>query len=314
MRLEDAAAKFILAQQSQARARYGLSVDKSLRTKKRWERRWEDALRPTWPSPAGVDLDPLIKAARRDWRRVPEDWKVLDPDRLEKATVRDIFRLFGRLAMALRSMFSTQQGSQVVYLSLAEDTAEDSGQHSLDVLGLDQTWRWTTVRDLDPNVFAVRGSKVIQQAYGTHRSELAKIIIESTDPARPRTQGETRREIRKKWDLLTRSQVERIARTETANVWEDTNLATQVANGVEQFDWLIAKGPSIGPPTSLPVCKDCLRMAAGGPYDLEHVVRPPKHPNCRCTLIPSLHRPAALWLPPAEPWHGAEPPLPTVPA
>jgi hypothetical protein len=70
----------------------------------------------------------------------------------------------------------------------------------------------------------------------------------------------------------------------------------------------VAKGPSIGPPRSHPVCKDCLRAAAEGPYPVLEVPRIPIHPNCRCVTIPALSRD---WLPPAELWNGG--PYPDLP-
>jgi SPP1 gp7 family putative phage head morphogenesis protein len=197
------------------------------------------------------------------------------------------------------------------YLSIAHDVSEEAGQSTLDQLGLNRTFRWNSVRDMPRDQFAVRGSKILQHAVGSHGRELARMVLEATDPANPRSSKSLARDIRRRWDILTRSQAERIARTETATIWETTNWNTMRANGIQKVEWTIAHGPNIGPPRSYPVCPLCLREAAGSPYPIEGVSIPPKHPNCRCTLIPVLDG----WLPPAETWSGGpEPPLPLHPA
>jgi hypothetical protein len=161
-------------------------------------------------------------------------------------------------------------------------------------------------------MFAVRGSKILQHAHGSHLRRLAEIIADATDPARPKTQSQIRKQIREEWPRATASQVARIARTESANVWENTNYNVARANGVQEFDWIVAHGPSIGPPKSYPVCPLCIERATSGPYlasDPNWSI-PPRHPNCRCTMVPKLE---GDWLPPATTWSGGpNPPLPLV--
>jgi hypothetical protein len=205
------------------------------------------------------------------------------------------------LQVQVGSIRDFMRGAMAVYLSLARDEGEDAGQHTLDQLGLNRTFRWTSVRDMPRDPFSVRGSKVIQHAYGSHIDELRKIIIEATDPRQPKTQSEIRAEIRDRWRSLTAKQVARIARTEVAAVWDTTSVNAQLANDVRWFDISVAKGPSIGPPNSEAVCKQCIAAAAGGPYPVQELPRVPLHPNCRCVTIPALSRD---WLPPKEPWSG----------
>lgn len=280
-------------------ARYGTVFIRADRQRQRWDSRWESALESVWPKPEWPnDLDALIAAGEEEWRSVKKGpfWDAV------RRAIRQIFgyrRDFGRRQMD-------------VYLSLAADTAEDAGQHSLDAMGLNQTFRWTGARDMPRDMFRVRGSRIIQQAYGEHIDRLRQIILQATDPANPQTQADIRRQIQEEWSQLTASQVRRIARTESAAVWETTNYNTARANEITRFDWHVAHGPSIGPPTSLPVCTRCLERAINGPYDAPDVPMPPEHPNCRCTLIPAL---ADDWLPPAETWSGGpNPPLPLVEA
>lgn len=282
--------------------RHGTAVDRGLRTKVRWEDRavapFESVLGGV---PSADEIDAVIAAAEKDWKRI------------HKAKVREFFKNFRQLGLRLAALLAPHaQGGQAVYLSLAQDMSEDAGQHTLDTLGLDQTWRWTDPRDMARDQFAVRGSKVIQLAYGNHVGELQKMVVKATDPANPRSRKEVRDEIRKQWAEITRRDAERIARTETAAVWETTNFNAQRANDVTHFDWVIAHGPSIGGRKSEPVCPTCLKLAANGPYAADEVELPPAHPNCRCTLIPSLSHD---WLPPAETWSGGpDPPLPLRPA
>lgn len=249
-----------------------------------------------WPRPEyGGDLDLIVAAAAEEHAA------------LEKSVL-------GAIRRALESIFGRGRGftarAMNGYTELALETSEDAGQHTLDALGLNSTFRWTNPREIARDQFAVRGSKVIQNAYGFHLDKLQEIILAATDPANPQSQDRIRREIQDEWDQLTRQQVERIARTESAAVWETTNYNTARANDVTMFDWLVAKGPSIGPPRSLPVCLRCLSMAANGPYEAGSFDLPPKHPHCRCSAIPAL---ADDWLPPAVTWSGGpNPPLPLI--
>jgi hypothetical protein len=299
---------YSLSQEVLVLKRHGSSVERAVRAKMRWERRWERALTVVWGRPVSDgQVDELIGVAERDWETgglVPP-WMVV-----QKGPIGDSVKHMLRTMVGTAIDFA--RGVMPVYMSLAEDTAEDAGQYTLDTLGLNETWKWTSTRDMARDWFAVRGSKVIQNAYGSHLDELRRIIIEATDPTHPSTQTETREEIRKRWEKLTVGEVARIARTETGAVWETTNYNTQRANGVDTFSWVIAHGPSVGPPKSQDVCPICTAAAAAGPYSVPNVPMPPAHPNCRCTLVPDL---TSDWLPPAETWSGGpEPPLPLSPA
>lgn len=291
--LQKAAHAHATLQYVRAVERHSKTIDIGDRQLDRWEARWVRELGGVWP---GVprNVDPLVSAAQR--RRAALEKDVKD------AVYRSIVRAVGSASQFVR-------GAYQVYMRLAEDTSEDAGQHALDLLGLNQTWRWANPRDMARDLFAVRGSKVIQHAYGNHVEALQKIVIDATDPAEPKTQAQVRREIKERWGELRARDVKRIARTETATIWETTNLNVEKANGVEYVEWLIARGPSIGPPKSFDVCKQCLDMSTKGPYPIDEVDPPPAHPNCRCTLIPSLEHD---WLPPAETWNGVEPGLPLV--
>jgi SPP1 gp7 family putative phage head morphogenesis protein len=293
-----------LTQRARVLNRHGTSIDRSVRSKVRWERRFESALKPLLGDvPSDAQLDELIREAQADWKAKGIEKSLVEKgfgDRIRRAVE-------GLLRFMIGSAQDFKKGAMAVYMSLAADAGEDSGQHTLDSLGINKTWRWTGVRDMPRDLFQVRGSKVLQHAYGNHVEELAKIITDATDPAKPKTVDQVREEIRDRWSKLTRYEAQRIARTETASVWETTTYNAQRANGVEQFTWVVATGPSIGPPNSEAVCKICLSKAAKSPYS-GHFDLPPAHPNCRCTLIPSLDHD---WLPPAEPWSGdIEPPLP----
>lgn len=276
--------------------RHGKTIDIGGRQLDRWECRWERELDRVWP---GVprNVDPLIEAAAAERDEVE---KAAHDTKLGRAVLRAI----GGASQFVRGAFQ-------VYMKLAEDTSEDAGQHSLDLLGLNQTWRWANPRDMARDLFSVRGSKIIQHAYGNHVEALRRMVVDATDPAKPKTQGQLRKEIKERWAGLRSRDVERIARTESATVWETTNLNVEKANGVEYVEWLIARGPSIGPPKSYDVCKECLDKATGGPYQIDSIDPPPAHPNCRCTLIPSLEHD---WLPPATTFNGVEPPLPLMKA
>lgn len=198
-----------------------------------------------------------------------------------------------------------QKGALAAYLALALDEGEDSGQHTLDSLGLDETFAWAQAREFAGNAMAIRGSKILAKAYDTHVDRLANLVIAKCDPAKPKTVRELTREIQKEWNLLTKKQAERIARTEAAFVWETTNWNAMHLNGVEEVDWLIASGPSVGKSRG-PVCPDCLALAAEGPYPLGDMrVIPPAHPYCSCTLV-KHYEPGEIWLPPAEPFTGSE--------
>ncbi len=293
--LAKVAEAFEIVQRARILNRHGASYDRALRARDRWDGRWASGFVPVFqqhlqPS----DWDALARAGQQAW----------NPTRKIRwaAPVQVLVQVINSVLTAqLGSIGDFVRGAMPIYMSLAHDEADDAGQHTLDQLGLNRTFRWTSARDMPRDPFAVRGSKIIQHAHGTHLDELRKIIIEATDPARPRTQGEVRRDIRERWNRLTSRQVERIARTEVAAVWNTTTVNAQLANDVRWFDISVAKGPSIGPPKSEDVCRICLAAAAGGPYPIQELPDVPIHPQCRCVTIPSLSRD---WLPPREPWAG----------
>lgn len=196
-----------------------------------------------------------------------------------------------------------QQGAMAVYLGLGVDTTQEAGQFTLDVLGLNKTFAWASQRDFVRDRLAVRGSKIIQHAYGTHLKELQDLIVRATAPKEPMTIGQVTAEIRQQWPNLLRHEAERIARTETAFLWGRTSWYAMRANGVEEVLWLIATGPAIGTRTA-DVCELCLGYKEGSPYRMDDLdVIPPVHPNCRCDLAAKL---SPTWLPPAQPWTGDE--------
>jgi hypothetical protein len=196
-----------------------------------------------------------------------------------------------------------QDGAMAVYMDLALNEAEAAGQRTLEALGLNETFAWANIRDFPENPYAVRGSKILQNLYGNHRERLARLVLDKTKPDSPKTIGQLTREIRAEWPRLAAKDADMIARTEAANVWETTNWNAMYLNNVQEVEWLIASGPSIGPPKSYPVCKECLERAANSPYHMiEMESIPPLHPRCRCTVVQKYN---PEWLPPAEPWTGA---------
>lgn len=187
---------------------------------------------------------------------------------------------------------SVEVGALERYIEVALRTGEVAGQYTLDQLGLDRTFAWAHPRNMGRALYEVRGSKVIQSMHGTHIDELAKIIGRATDPKRPMTIDQVTKEIRTKWDGLTRYQGERIARTETAAVWQGTSLNAMVANGCPDFDWLTGGNP----------CPECVDAATGAPYTLAYLPdSPPLHPLCECELVQGSD-----YLPPDDIWTGGD--------
>lgn len=310
--LADVAARHRLVARARILNRYGLAFDRAHRTRLRWEGRWETAIADQLALITPIDVEGLLSVAEREWRQVAKASRrgprrrSTQPD---SAHTELVVALEAALARDLTDETAWRDGAEARYMGLAYDESEDAGQSMLDALGLDSTFRWTSARDMVRDMFAVRGSKIVERMYPGHIQRLRDIIISATDPARPRTQSEIRREIRQEWERLTRYEAERIARTETASVWETTNVNTAIANGVTKFDWAKAQGPSIGPPKSEDVCPTCTALAAGGPYEMTGLpIMPPAHPNCRCTLIPAIEED---WLPPIELWNGG--PYPDLP-
>lgn len=269
------------------------------RQKDRWDSRWADR----WESfllkqQRRADMEKLVKLGRKAYGRVR---KAEQPPPPSYETV--MSALIAQMGM---EQFASE--GLKAYLGFAVQVGEDAGQFTLDALGLNTTFAWAGEADFPKNVLAVRGSKVIQHHHGNHLEQLARMVVQKCDPTSPQTIGELIRGIRQEWGKITRRDAERIARTEAANVWETVAYNAMRLNGVTRVDWLIARGPAIGV-TRLPVCKQCLAKAARSPYVLDEMDDvPPAHPNCRCTLIPALD---TIWLPPAEPWTGAETKLET---
>lgn len=89
----------------------------------------------------------------------------------------------------------------------------------------------------------------------------------------------------------------RLARTETANVLNDTALAIYAESGIRKVKWTDATETLLfkdkrGKKHITRVCPKCRSFATGGEggkgiYPINKLPSPcPAHPNCRCTLIP----------------------------
>lgn len=198
---------------------------------------------------------------------------------------------------------SFTEGAAQSYLGLAMQTANAAGQVSLEHLGLGKTWSWATPRTVANDMFGVRGSKVVQNMYGDHLNRLTKIITEATDPRHPKNIAQVKAAIKQAWPNLRRYEVDRIARTETGAVWMQTAANAYEANGISQFESIVATGPSIGV-DSAGACDYCVEASASA-HDITSNL-PPWHPNCRCDIIPVIEDPdtGEEWLPPDEPWTG----------
>jgi predicted ABC-type ATPase len=207
---------------------------------------------------------------------------------------------------------SWNEGAMQRYLGMTLDTSTLAGQVSLEHLGYHDTFEWAHPQQMARDIFSVRGSKVVQQMYGDHIDTLTKIITDATDPRNPKTLDQVRASIRQQWPDLQRYQVDRIARSETAAVWTTTAMNTYAANGITQFESIVATGPSIGIDSEDP-CDECVDAAA----DVHSVDDdlPPWHPNCRCEAIPVLEGEGdgEEWLPPDEPWTGGDEPVTEAP-
>lgn len=264
------------------------------RARDRWDDVWEDKYFALYKAADGeIDFESAVKAGVRAW----------SPGRLKKARPKpppaDEMADRLRVGVAEREF---KKGAMAAYLGLAEVEGEEAGKKTLRALGINKTFTWTGLRDFARNPFAIRGSKIIDQLYKNHLSKLAQLVLRKTDPAHPKTIGQLTREIRAEWPELARKDAQRVARTEAAHVWETTNWNAMALNDVREVEWLIGRGPSIGPPRSEPVCELCLLKAANSPYVMEDLdVIAPLHPNCRCTVV---HRWTPEWLPPADPWVG----------
>jgi hypothetical protein len=205
------------------------------------------------------------------------------------------------------------EGGVTTYLGLARLTSEAGGQAALAKMGLGRTFAWAHPQNMARDLFKVRGSKVIQQMYDNHLDQLTKMIIDATDPRHPQALSEVQAQIKAAWPDLRAYQVTRIARTETATIWTDTQLNAYKANGITMCNSILATGPSIpgsadyNPAAAIQTsepCDECSEYAAGGPYPIDEV-EIPLHPNCRCEATPVLEdENGNPWLPPDQPWTG----------
>lgn len=199
-----------------------------------------------------------------------------------------------------------QTGAVSQYFGLAAGTSERAGQISLEHMGLNKTFAWAHPENMARDMFQVRGSKVIQNMYGNHMNKLSKIIVDATNPRSPATIQQVTSRIREEWPRLRMWQAERIARTETAAVWTATSAAAYEANGIEEWESLVATGPSIEADVS-GACDFCVEMASESHGIMDDP--PPWHPNCRCEMVPVLDHEgldgeSIPWLPPDDPWTG----------
>lgn len=269
----------------------------------RWAAEWQALLLRQQDR---VHLEPVIRLGQKAWGK-----KALKKAQQgEEPSAAGIAAILASIEAQMGGTALVTSEAGAVYTKLAGYTGEDAGQYTLDALGLGKTFAWASVRDFPARELGVRGSKVITGHYDNHLPKLAQLVADKCNPAAPKTIGQLTREIQHEWPMIARRDALRVARTESASVWETVNYNAMQLNGVTRVEWLIATGPSIGTKVG-PVCKECLAKAAAGPYVIDEMdTIPPEHPNCRCTLIPLR---GEVWLPPAEPWAGAEVPLHTFP-
>ena len=265
------------------------------RARERWAPRFHE-----WAEDTLADLRRALPDERNLVRLAESERKSARKREREPRGGVDINSLAERISATMQTD-PLVEGSLVAYLRVARNAGEDAGQFTLDALGIDKTFSWANPRNMARALYATRGSKIIGLAHGSHIEELASIVARATDPARPLAIDQVTKEIRERWDGLERWQAERIARTETAAVWETTSFNAMRANGVGNFNNLVATGPSIGVTTGA-VCPICTEIAANSPWPAGELVdTPPWHPNCRCVLIP-----AEDFLPPAQTWTGQD--------
>lgn len=198
------------------------------------------------------------------------------------------------------------RGAYSRYIGMAAQTAEQAGQMSMDQLGLNKTFAFAHPQNMARDMFGVRGSKIVQQMYGEHMNKLTQIIMDATAPKSPLSIQEVTKRIKAEWPKLTKYQAVRIARTETAAVWMHTALNAYAANGVSEWESIVAKGPSIEVDAQ-GACGFCGEMAAHT-HSMDDIHLPPYHPHCRCDVVPVLEDPTTgdPWLPPDEPWAGGD--------
>lgn len=272
--------EFIRSQRLMLLRRYGHSIDQSQRALDRWDARWVNTHLEGVPTLSDSDIDRLVGVARAESSVLGK--AILGP------------RLRAAVARILAPM---QERVKSTHRWFTRAVSEDAGQHALDLLGLNDTWDWEP-RSAADKLVSAKGSKAIEGLYGKHVDRLTKIVQDATQRRSPLSSSELRRVIREEWENLTRDQAELIARTESAHMWEATSYLAWLGNGVTEFDWIVAVGPSVAEGS---VCSRCLAIAARNPWTADRVPLPPRHPLCRCALVPSL---AAGFVLPGVVWTG----------
>jgi len=262
------------------------------------EARWEDEIRKQFDAIRQQIGEPnAIQVGQAAWEKALKKsrwrfWKAEQPAP-DKGDVAQRLSQFVNEA-------SWAQGAYSMYVGMAGTTSAASAGYTLQALGIHRTFSWASTEDFPEQLFSVRGSKVIQNVYGSHLDRLAKMVVDKCDPRNPKTIGQLTNEIHSEWDKIEKWQAKRIARTEASAVWNNASYNAMRLNGVTDAKGLIAQGPSVGVEGE-PVCPICQEWAASGPWPLPLEEIPPIHPNCRCTLAPEL---PDDWLPPDEPWTG----------
>jgi hypothetical protein len=263
------------------------------------------------------ELDKLRRALEPRVQRLTESLLVsrANDAELTKAVDDELVRhIASQLATGVSTGQGGIEGSVQGYVGWAAGVSEEAGQWTLDALGLNRTFRWHGVREFRSDMFALRGSKIIQGMYGSHMDALARIIEGATRPGAPTAPATALKQIQDKWSGLTRYQAQRIARTETAAVWTQTHYNTMRANGITHAKVLNATGPLIGVESD-EVDELCRGFAAKGAQSVDVMDLPPFHPNCRCTIVEVLQNPETgeYWTPPSEPFTGQYPMPPLAP-
>lgn len=223
----------------------------------------------------------------------------------------------------------SDEGLAEAYVGFATRAGSEAAELTIEAMGRGDAFTWRDVRDQVEREARVAGSKIIQQIQVNHVDRLTDLVLDKVRPGSPKTIAELTADIMAEWPGVAKRAAERIARTESARVWEQANFRVMQANGIKRVKWLIASGPSIGKVVGGrlvgPVCPICLENNAAGFVALElgeaddgllpsptglgsgpglgggfggvfpsgHTM-PPAHPNCRCTLLPDLEG----WLPP----------------
>lgn len=271
------------------------------------EARWQAGIgrvSNAWADHMLAVAGPTIDYALKHWKVEKADQPPPVPPDAEEVTA---------MLVAALSEEAMIQGGLTTYLGLATLTSEASGQAALTKMGLGRTFAWAHPQNMAADLFEVRGSKIIQNMYDSHIDQLTKLIIDATNPRTPKTISQVSSEIKSAWPDLRAYQVTRIARTETATIWTDTQLNAYKANGIQMINSILATGPSIpgsadyNPEASIQTsepCDECADYAANGPYSVDDVDIP-LHPNCRCEVVPVLQdEEGNPWLPPDQPWTG----------